>query len=337
MPGVIDHHADIRGKCLGINSGYPDDRACIPAPSPEEGLQIHIGPKNYADKAEVEKYLMHPGEESSECWTSRTPNDKPVVYQTHMLSGRSGTHHIINSVFDGPLPEGGFTSCGGDGNATAVDSIPGASKAYMPRGVVAPEYAHVGRTLPAKATIQSDMHYFNLTDKDIIREYWLNIYFAKPEAITAEAKPIRALGGFSWNRTPIAPGTDMVYKYTCPVKGSGFIMDLLGHYHAHGKRFTASIKRKAGPTDKVFEMYDYLDPATFEYNSAVMNPAFTTDKSGALSGQLPVSDGDIVQWECHIINDSDVALTYVNEVQTGEMCNLWGNSVGIEGLNCFVP
>jgi hypothetical protein len=27
----------------------------------------------------------------------------------------------------------------------------------------------------------------------------------------------------------------------------------------------------------------------------------------------------------------------VNEVKTGEMCNLWGSSLGIEKLNCLRP
>jgi len=49
---------------------------------------------------------------------------------------------------------------------------------------------------------------------------------------------------------------------------------------------------------------------------------------------LPVSDGDILQWECHIINDGNVPLTYTNEVKTGEMCNAWGFTVGTQQLRC---
>ena len=118
------------------------------------------------------------------------------------------------------------------------------------------------------------------------------------------------------------------------MKGNGYIMNLLGHYHTHGKRLTASIQRKDGKVEKVFEMYDYLDPASFDYNTVVDNPLFADGKSGATSGQLAVSEGDIVMWECHIINDSNVSLGYTNEVKTGEMCNLWGASVGIQRWGC---
>ena len=56
-----------------------------------------------------------------------------------------------------------------------------------------------------------------------------------------------------------------------------------------------------------------------------------------MSGILAVQDGDILQWECHIINDSLVPLRYVNEVKTGEMCNLWGMSIGTQPIRCYQP
>jgi hypothetical protein len=333
----LDYTGDIRGNC-DIESGYPDDHACIPAPKPEEGLQIHVGPSNYDDEAEVAKFIMEPGEESSECFTFKTSNPEEVTYQSSVLSGRAGTHHIINTMFSGDLPTGDFSACAGptaaDQGLMQIGALPGASRPYMPRTKVAPEYAHVGRTIAANALVQADMHYFNFTDKDILREFWINVYYAPEGAVTEYAKGIRGLGGFGWNQNPIEPGTDMVYKYECPIKGDGYIMNLLGHYHAHGKRFTSHVKRTNGQIDKVFEMYDYLEPATFDYNSVTQNPDFSDDMPGAVSGQLAVSDGDILQWECHIINDGDVGLRYINEVKNGEMCNLWGFSLGTEQIAC---
>lgn len=329
---------DPRGKC-NINSGYAGDDACLLPPAPEEGFQIHIGPSDYNDPAEVAKFVMKPGNESSECFTINLPNDKPIYYQTAVLSGRPGTHHIINTLYstDAKLPTGQFSVCGGDA-ADRLGTLPGASKPYMPRAVVAPEYAHVGSVVPVGATLQADMHYFNFTQKDILREFWLNIYYAKPEDIKETTKQIAGLGGVGWNQAPIPPGTDKVYKYECPIKGNGYILNLLGHYHAHGVRFTASVKRKStGLSEKVFEMYDYLSPAIFQYNSVVKNPAFSDEFSGAVSGRLPVNDGDVLQWECHIINNSLVPLRYVNEVQTGEMCNMWGATVGTEAISCIRP
>lgn len=333
-------YPDLRGGCA-INSGYPDDRACIPAPAPNEGVQIHIGPKDYNDPNEVAKYIMKPGEESSQCWTYRTPNAEEVYFQSYVLSGRAGTHHILGSMLEGDLPtDQGFGRCADTREGSEVVNLgpmPMATKAYMPRTQVAPENKNIARRLPAHVLAQADMHYYNFTDHDIIREIWINLYTAPKEQITGEMLRIRGMGGFGWNQEPIQPGTDMVYQYECPVTGSGRILELLGHYHAHGVRFTSSIKRKAGNVEKIFEMYSYEDPAGFEYNSVTKNPPFSPAAAGAFTGILEVNEGDVLAWECHIINDSEQPLHYTNEVQTGEMCNLWGHSYGITRWDCLMP
>jgi hypothetical protein len=238
-----------------------------------------------------------------------------------------------------PVTDGGFTTCldpGTGTNGDIIDNLPGASKAYMPRGTVAPENEGLGRMIPANAASQADMHYFNFTEGDILREFWMNVYYMPKENVKETGIQIRGMGGLSWTVLPIAPGTDMVYQYTCPIDKAGRIVQLLGHYHAHGQRFTAFVTHAGGQRDKVFEMYDYKDPRTFQYDSITMNPPFSDGAAGAWTGTLNVVAGDTLDWECHIVNDSDVALTYTNEVQTGEMCNLWGMAVG-PTLNCVVP
>ncbi|HET8936758.1 MAG TPA: hypothetical protein VFN67_25115 [Polyangiales bacterium] len=331
-------YPDLRGGCA-INSGYPDDHACITAPAPSEGIQIHIGPKNYNDPAEVAKFIMKPGEESSQCWTYRTPNTEDIFFQSYVLSGRAGTHHVLGSKLQGDLPiDQAFGRCADTregGEVVNLGPMPMATKAYMPRTHVAPENEHIAQRLPANVLAQADMHYYNFTDHDILREIWINLYTAPKEQITGEVLRIRGMGGFGWNDMPIEPGTNMVYQYECPIVGEGRILELLGHYHAHGVRFGASLKRKAGTPEKVFEMYSYEDPAGFEYNSVTKNPAFTQNAAGAFSGILEVHDGDVLAWECHIINDSDTPLHYTNEVKTGEMCNLWGHSFGIKQWDCI--
>jgi len=332
-------YPDPRGAC-DINSGFPDDHACILPPDPKEGMQIHIGPSDYNNPDEINKYVFKPGMESSECISFHTPNNEEIYYQTFELSGRAGTHHIINTMYNVEVDgEGtGYVACldpGTGTNGNIVDNLPGASKAYMARTLVAPEYSDVGRKIGPNTPSQADEHYFNFTDADIIREFWMNIYFVPKDQVKREASQIRGMGGLSWSALPIQPGTDMVYQYSCPIDKDGSIIELLGHYHSHGKRFTAYVTHADASRDKVFEMYDYLDPKTYQYDTITTNPMFSDNAGGATSGILNVKAGDSLDWECHIINDSDVGLTYVNEVKTGEMCNLWGESLG-PVLNCVV-
>jgi hypothetical protein len=306
-----------------------------------------VGPANYDDPNEVAKFVVKAGEEKTECYTFRTTNEKDLSYQTSAVSARAGTHHIVNTIWSGDMPTGSFGGqiCGSgidplDPNAPQqIAAAPGASKPYMERGSVAPEFADVARTLPAKALITSSIHYYNFTDKDMLREFWINFYYPpKDVEIKRTTKDIAAIGGLGWVLNPIQPGTDKVYKYECPIAGDGWIYSLIGHYHMHGKHFAASLKRKStGMSEKIFEMYDPHDPAVFEYNSVVMNPGFSAMGPGAVSGMLPISDGDVLQWECSILNDSDHPLTYANEVNTAEMCNVYGETVGTMPVLCALP
>lgn len=341
---TVDFTKDPRGTCGDLHSNFPDDRACIAAPSPDIGYQVHVGPANYDDPDEVAKFVIKPGEEKSECYALRTTNEAEIVYQTSALSARSGTHHIVNTIWSGDMPTGVFDGeiCGSnvdplDANAPKqVASAPGASKPYMERRSVAPEFADVARKLPAKALMLSSMHFYNFTDKDILREYWLNFYYPPKEAeIKRTTEDIAAVGGLGWILNPIPAGADMVYKFECPIAGNGWIYNLNGHFHLHGRHFAAAIKRKgSGMSEKIYEMYDPHEPALFEYNSITTNPMFSDALPGALSGVLPVSDGDVLQWECHVVNDSSRALGYANEVDTAEMCNVYGLAVGTMPVLC---
>lgn len=331
---------DPRGGCPGLNSGFPGDQACIAPPPAAEGIQIHVGPKNYADPAEVAQFVMHPGEESSECWSYHTPNAEDVYFQGWTLSGRPGTHHIFNSMLKVEVADGGgFHVCVDAGLGNSPDrlgSLPGAAKPYMPRTPIAPENEGLGQLLPAKTPGEADMHYFNAGDKDLLREFWLNLYFIPKEQVTQEAIEVRGMGGLGWVGLPILPGTDAVYQYECPVNADGRLLSMLGHYHAHGKRSTVSIRRASGMREQIYEMYDYNNAAIFPFDSVTTNPPLTGKSDGALSGRIDVKAGDVIEWECHIINDSQIPLTYSNSVQEGEMCNIFGTSIGTE-INCLLP
>jgi hypothetical protein len=330
---------DPRRGCPGLNSGFPGDDACIAPPPPSEGLQIHIGPNNYDDPAEVNAFLLREGEEVSECWSYHTPNAEDVYFQGWTLSGRPGTHHIFNSMLTVEVADGGgFHVCVDAGLGNSPDrlgSLPGAAKPYMPRTQVAAENKGLGQLVKAKTPSEGDMHYFNYTQKEILREFWLNLYFIPKAEVTQEPIEVRGMGGLGWVGLPIAPGTDAVYKYECPISADGRLTNMLGHYHAHGKRETVSIRRANGNRDKIFEMYNYMNAAMFPFDSVTTNPPLADGIDGAVSGRIDVKAGDVLEWECHIVNDSDVPLTYSNSVQEGEMCNIFGMSVGTE-INCLL-
>jgi hypothetical protein len=39
---------------------------------------------------------------------------------------------------------------------------------------------------------------------------------------------------------------------------------------------------------------------------------------------LNLAPGDRIEWECEVVNDSNVTLRFGDAVHTGEMCNMFG-------------
>ena len=326
---------DPRGGCSDLDTRFLGDDACIAPPAPDEGFQIHIGPEDYDEEAEVAQFILRPGEETSQCWTYHTPNQEDIYYSSYVFSGRPGTHHVFNSMLSVEVEDGGgFKVCvdSGLGNSSGrVGGLPGAGRAYVARQPIAPENEKLGSFVAANTPAEADMHYFNFTEDDILREFWLNVYYIDADEVEDTVKVVRGMGGLSWTAAPIAPGTDQVYRYECPFSADGRLIGIAGHYHAHGVRETAHIRRADGTRFPIFEMYDYNDQATFAFDSITDNPEFTGEADFGHTGMLEVSAGDVLEWECHIINDSDVPLRYTNSVHEGEMCNIFAGYVGPGG------
>jgi hypothetical protein len=180
------------------------------------------------------------------------------------------------------------------------------------------------------------MHYFNATDRPILREFWLNLYFIEVDRVTEEPGGLTAMGGFEWNRSPIPPRSHDVYPFRCPITGSGRIITLLGHTHSHALRLTAWLRRSSGERLHVFEQYDYQSPQIFYYDTVTENPPFSSDAPGAHTGVLEVQDGDVLEWECEVNNDGPDPLYYMNDVVRGEMCNVFGDTVGGATATCLL-
>jgi hypothetical protein len=52
---------------------------------------------------------------------------------------------------------------------------------------------------------------------------------------------------------------------------------------------------------------------------------------GGMSGILDFKPGDTIEWECHVVNQTDQVLGFSNNTYTGEMCIMDAELVG---ANC---
>jgi hypothetical protein len=110
------------------------------------------------------------------------------------------------------------------------------------------------------------------------------------------------------------------------ISGEGRIISMFGHRHAATERFAVFLNE-----DLVYDSWDWVESRVFNYDSITDNPppAPAMRVDGAASGMLPVKAGDEVRFECHVNNTTDGTLTFRNELYTGEMCILFGSTVGV--------
>lgn len=318
------------GPC-SLNSGFPGDELCILPPDPPEGFQLHVGPKSYTDAAEIDRFVLLPGQESTQCYFIKTPNQEEVFYYQQRFRMRPGSHHMILNLHGEARPDG-WGSCGGG----ITGAIGGSQRSVwdVPQGgVVPPEDEGLAQRFEPNTQLRIELHFVNATDQPILREAWLNFYYKDPATVTQMAHPIGLIGGLGMR---IPPGSQRELSYSCSTRSERRVLMLFGHAHAHNVRFSI-YKRSGGSRDLVYESYDWEEPATLEYNSLTENPPpdAALGTAGGHSGMLTFGPNDAMDWECEIHNTSDVTLTFGNEVYTGEMCNTFGTTTGVSAWGCF--
>jgi hypothetical protein len=324
-------YSDLEDQC-GLDTGFPGDILCLKAPEADKGFQLHMGPTNYDDPVEVEEYLLDSGAENNECFYATTPNEQLATYYERLIHMRPVSHHMFLFIIDGALyPDGypeGWAPCGGfaEGRKGSLGGAEVPRVQYPANGVYAPENAGIGRAVSKKTLIKMEIHAINTTDAPVMRETWANVIYKPREQVTESVIDVNVLGGFS---VATQPGDKTVMDVRVPITTPKRILNLFGHMHSHGVRFTAW-RTRGDEQLMLMEDYDWFDPRVFTYDSVTTNTEPDANKKipGAITGILNFEAGDSLDFQCEVWNDSDVVLRYRNEAITGEMCNIFGEFVG---------
>jgi hypothetical protein len=308
----------------GLKSGWSGDEYCLLPPAEGEGIQIHIGPSDFKNMAEIQKYAIKPGEEFDNSVAADIPLTEEKFFQRMRVQMRPGSHHWISTVTDGKIENKFYDDTGCNG-ATTVGSMGGGQNLIYdnpPGGIPAPENAGLGRSVKGNGSLCMNLHSYNFTDKEQMREIWINIYFIDEAKVTQKAQGIGMVGGLG---LMLGPGMKKEAAYTGTFMADGRIIQLFGHRHAWTPRFAVWLKDKL-----IYDSWSWQDSVTFNYDSLSMNPPIKTESKvdGAVSGAVEFKAGDTLKFTCFIENNSEKTLGFSNQVYDGEMCNLWGSAVG---------
>ena len=290
----------------GLKTKYAGDQYCIKPPPADKGFQIHIGPTDYNNPEA--KYLLQPGEENVVTMTAVSGNDKDILYYYRQYRMRPGSHHVIMAVA-----------------GRRIGGVQNLARDEPNNGMIAPEDQDVGLSLKAHTTMDINMHFYNFSDKPMLRELWLNYWYKDAASVKEPSIPIYSFASVS----PAVAHSHVVVGAICPVSGNGRVLNLYGHRHLNNVRF--SIWHNSGSKhDLVFDDYDSEHPGALDYNSLTMNPAPNpmAKALGGSSGMLELKQGDSLEFECEIVNNTDKNFFGANEAKDDEMCIMIGDAVG---------
>jgi hypothetical protein len=308
----------------GLNSGYEGDEYCILPPPTDKGIQIHFGPKDYKNLDEVRPYLLPPGGESNSYGIAHIPLTENRWYNRVEIRMRPGSHHLINSLVQGK-PAEGFLPAGSSCPSEIAGFAGTQNLVYnsMPNGIPAPENVGLGSSLAANTSLCLNHHGYNISGTtQRLREVWINVYFVPESEVTQRSTGVFVIAG-PWQGIP--PHTRQALTMTATASGNGRFLSLFGHRHAHTERFAVWQN-----DNLIYDSWDWQESVVYTYNSITTNPSLAPDKKkdGALSGIVEIKAGDKIKIQCDVNNTSENTLTFRNEVMTGEMCILFGSTVG---------
>jgi len=334
------------------DTGFPGDDYCILPPPPDKGVQIGVHPQGKQWHAQVstgdlsgyenptDEFLMNAGQEEEMNYITGATNPEPGNYYRSYVRMRAGSHHMI--VYHGS-PDAQQEVWGPGGPQLGGNNrVPGAQRPDQntPMTLEKPaEDAGLYGAFPAMPSVTYNMHHFNSTAGDVLKENWTNLWWETEDA-TIRLEPISGIDlGIL-----VTAGQTVDLHNVYAISESTRIVDLFGHRHAWTPNFSAWVEKADGSTDVVYQSFDWFDQPTYRYDSIAKNPPPTPGmrNDGATSGQLMLEPGDELHFNCHIaFTDKQAAavnaprspseigvLVFANQAFDAEMCIMFGTSAG---------
>ncbi|MEY4578141.1 MAG: hypothetical protein RL701_2844, partial [Pseudomonadota bacterium] len=334
---------------------FPGDQFCILPPPPDKGLQYGVHPQGKQWFAQVSKgdmsgyakpsaeWIMKAGDEVEMNYQTGATNTKPQNFYRNNVRMRPGSHHMIISTSDASMPQERWTG-GSPAGLFSGTSLPGAQRPdeNAPKSMEKPkEDEGLYSLLPANPGITFDMHHFNATGGDILKEAWTNLWWESDARV--QTKGILGLELSQVATMAIAPGSTTDFHYSWNIDSPIRLVTAFGHRHAWTSNFSSWIENKDGKLDIVYQSFAWTDEPTYRYDSITQNPVPTPDKrvDGAFTGILTLQPGQKLHFNCHIEYTEERAkaqnapspakigtLHFANEAFTAEMCILFGSTAG---------
>jgi hypothetical protein len=339
------------------DTGWPGDDFCILPPPPDKGIQYGVHPQGlewfaqvstgdmsgYAKGSQPPGFVLPAeGEEEVNYYTS-AGNAAEVLYYRSYPRMRAGSHHMIVSANPKNASNLETWQPGSPAGLFSGTSLPGAQRPdeNNPKSLTKPgEDGGYYAKLPADTGVTFDMHHFNATEGDILKEAWTNLWFESDATkLVTGLRGLDVAQTFSMN---ISPNTTEDWHYLITTPEPVRIVTLFGHRHAWTTNFSSWIKKADGQNEVMYQSFNWSDEPTYRYDSLTENPVPNSVmlQDGALTGVRFLQPGEELHFNCRINYSDERALDvnapimpsehgnigFANEAFTAEMCILFGST-----------
>ena len=338
---------------------FPGDSYCILPPPPDKGTQVGIHPQGMDWYEQVsqgdlsgyegvpDSFLMDPGDEEERNYITGSHNTEELKYYRSNVRMRPGSHHMIVSAAPPGMAAGrrGTWVGGSVGGLTrGAGGVPGTQRADedTPQTLEKPpEDEGLYSVLGADSDVTFNMHHFNSTDEVTLKEAWTNLWYE--ENATRRYTGIFGMPLTQALMTFARPGQTVDVHYTWDVQEEVRIVKLFGHRHAWTSNMVAWVKKPDGAENIIYQTFDWFEQPSYRDDSQRQNPPPMPEelRDGGHSGVLMLQPGDELHMNCHIAfteeraaavdgpSPSSIgALRFANQAFQGEMCILFGGTVG---------
>jgi hypothetical protein len=339
---------------------FPGDEYCILPPPPELGIQVGLhpqGPEWFAQVSEGdmsgyddpgEDWVLPPGGEQTINFRGGADNPEAHDYYRTYFRMRTGSHHNIITLHEPGaeqqvwLPGQELPGLFGNTGGRLIGTLGGQQRPDDNTPVTLqkpPEDEGLYLVWPASPAVLYNMHHFNVTEDDILKEGWANIWW-EDDAQTL-VNWVMGLDFGQVSSLSIAPGETRDLHYSWAITEPMRLLRVFGHRHVWTSNYSSWIERVGGEVELVYQSFDWFDMPTYRYDSAVENPPLDPEarRDGAASGVLELETGDKLHFNCHVAytdqraaeegapspSETAAPLRFANEAFTAEMCIQFGN------------
>jgi len=295
----------------------PGPEGVLPAPAPDEGIQLTIT-----------NHEVPIGGETEICQLFMLDNEEPLEIGGFEIAQPLGSHHFVVYSYEGNgadmYPKGQFkaSGCNGVGPPDSMNlvQVGGAGDDY--ENIQYP--AGTGIRLRPHQPILLNSHYTNSTGQPFSPTVYVNLYFAKQKIVnTLEASTISNYSIF----VPPRRTATTTARWTVPF--DLYYILLSSHEHKRGEKFTARIVEGAVDRpegDRIGRSYgddtraegSKPEPGHFYRSDEWEHPTVLTYDEPRLFRK-----GTVVEFACTQGNEKDTPVTF-GPLSEDEMCMVTG-------------